>query len=299
MVSTGPISIGGSATSGGLNQSINIELGRAATATSSLNESALRTLAGVPSGAISLSNFYGKSNAFAFTISSPQTDANLRTLAVSAGWNQAALVQATIDPGVQITASSTGTPALTVNGAWPNGVTLTNNGLITGRGGNGGAGRPTGAVASAGNGGGGGTGLAVSSPISITNNSTVAGGGGGGGGGSVGVFGRTFNCSGSGGGGGIGISSGAPAGTSGQQVGFPGGGGTATAAGAGGPSRLAPPGRGGAGGNGGGYGSGGATGGTGINNNGTPGTGGAAGPCTSGNVNITWLVTGNRFGPLN
>jgi hypothetical protein len=56
--SSGPISIGGS-TSG---QSINLELGRSATATSSLNESALRSLAGVSSGAISLSNFYGKSN---------------------------------------------------------------------------------------------------------------------------------------------------------------------------------------------------------------------------------------------
>jgi hypothetical protein len=57
--SSGAISIGGS-TSG---QSINLELGRSATATSSLNETALRTLAGVASGAISLSNFYGKSNA--------------------------------------------------------------------------------------------------------------------------------------------------------------------------------------------------------------------------------------------
>jgi hypothetical protein len=52
------MSIGGSTT----NRSINLELGRSATATSSLNESALRTLAGVASGAISLSNFYGKSN---------------------------------------------------------------------------------------------------------------------------------------------------------------------------------------------------------------------------------------------
>lgn len=55
---SGVISIGGS-TSG---QSINLELGRAATATSSLGESALRTLAGVASGTISMSNFYGKSN---------------------------------------------------------------------------------------------------------------------------------------------------------------------------------------------------------------------------------------------
>lgn len=56
---SGPIRIGGSTTG----QSINLELGRAAGATSSLNESALRTLAVVPSGTISLSNFYGKSNA--------------------------------------------------------------------------------------------------------------------------------------------------------------------------------------------------------------------------------------------
>lgn len=62
LVTTGEISIGGNATSGSLNRSINIELGRAASATSSLNEAALRTLAGVASGAISISNFYGKAN---------------------------------------------------------------------------------------------------------------------------------------------------------------------------------------------------------------------------------------------
>lgn len=53
------LSIGGSTA----NRSINLELGRSATATSSLGESALRTLAGVSSGAISIQNFYGKSNA--------------------------------------------------------------------------------------------------------------------------------------------------------------------------------------------------------------------------------------------
>lgn len=62
LVTTGEISIGGNATSGSLNRSINIELGRAAGATSNLNETALRTLAGVSSGAISLANFYDKSN---------------------------------------------------------------------------------------------------------------------------------------------------------------------------------------------------------------------------------------------
>lgn len=40
---------------------VNTELGRSATATISLNESAVRTLAGVPSGTISMSNLWGKS----------------------------------------------------------------------------------------------------------------------------------------------------------------------------------------------------------------------------------------------
>ncbi len=41
---------------------VNTELGRSATATISLNESAVRTLAGVPSGAISMDNLRGKSS---------------------------------------------------------------------------------------------------------------------------------------------------------------------------------------------------------------------------------------------
>lgn len=57
---TGPISIGG-ATAG---QSINLELGQSASATASLNDTNVRTLAGVASGAITMpTNFYGKSNA--------------------------------------------------------------------------------------------------------------------------------------------------------------------------------------------------------------------------------------------
>lgn len=55
---SGAISIGGSTTG----ESVNLELNLAASYTSSLNDAAFRTLAAVPSGAISLSNFYGKSN---------------------------------------------------------------------------------------------------------------------------------------------------------------------------------------------------------------------------------------------
>lgn len=64
LATSGTISIGGSTA----NRSINLELGRSATATSSLGESALRDLAGVPSGAISMSNFYGKSAAWSATL---------------------------------------------------------------------------------------------------------------------------------------------------------------------------------------------------------------------------------------
>jgi hypothetical protein len=56
--SSGPISLGGS-TAG---QSINLELSKSATATVSLNDTDVRTLAGVASGAIVMpTDFYGKS----------------------------------------------------------------------------------------------------------------------------------------------------------------------------------------------------------------------------------------------
>lgn len=59
LASSGTISIGGSTSS----RSINLELNRSATASSNLNESALRSLANRSSGSISLSHFHGKSNA--------------------------------------------------------------------------------------------------------------------------------------------------------------------------------------------------------------------------------------------
>jgi hypothetical protein len=67
MVASGnTISVAGTATTNGANQSVEYELkstyGTSGANTISLNDSAVRTLAGVASGAISLSNFYGKSN---------------------------------------------------------------------------------------------------------------------------------------------------------------------------------------------------------------------------------------------
>src|SRR5690606_216579 len=72
---------------------------------------------------------------FKFNISGNVNQANLRTLAVSAGWNQSSKVEATIASGVKIYSSATGTPGLTVNGSWPSGVILINKGTISGMGG--------------------------------------------------------------------------------------------------------------------------------------------------------------------
>ena len=55
--SSGPISLGGST----VGQSVNLELGNSATAQISLNDTAVRNLAGISSGAISLNDLYGTS----------------------------------------------------------------------------------------------------------------------------------------------------------------------------------------------------------------------------------------------
>lgn len=127
---------------------------------------------------LSFNEFYGKrltSPTFSFSIASNQTNANLRSLAVAAGWNQSSAVIATVNSGVYIYSTSTGTPGLTINGSWPGGITLVNNGNIMGMGGAGGSG---GSVV----GEAGGPAISLGVSCTITNNSYIAGGGGGGGG---------------------------------------------------------------------------------------------------------------------
>lgn len=299
---------------------INVELGVAGTTQASLGQASYRTLAGVPSGAISMSDFYGKSNTFSFTISSNQTNANLRSLAVAAGWNQSSNVVATINSGVYVSSNSTGTPALTVNGSFPGGVSLVNNGIIAGMGGAGGiGGMYSNAPGSAGS--AGGLALSVSTAISITNNNIIAGGGGGGGGGQSrwrtdsSKAGSIFYGYGGGGGGGgrTGLTN--SSGGQGKASTLPSSGyftyyrlasqwgfdGTSSSAGAGGVFTYSGyGGTGGAGGSGGGWGSAGASGGAGTGGSVWDGAygGGAAGGAVSGNANITWVATGTRYGGI-
>ncbi len=305
---------------------INVELGVAGTTTASLNQTSYRTLAGVPSGTISLSNFYGKANQFNLTISTNQTNANLRTLALNAGWNGTSKVVATINSGVYVSSNSTGTPGLTISGSFPNTVSLINNGYIIGMGGVGGAGSGrsggvytfTGAVAGS-NGSAGGLALLVSTPVSITNNSTIGGGGGGGGGGRGYVNqiseGIAYEAVGGGGGGGgrggatnVSGGAGGAIGTTQQgtsRVGTTGGTGTSGGAGGGGAGGyIRASFSGGAGGAGGSWGAGGSSGSSGVGTYydavglGGPYSGGAAGAAVSGNGNITWVATGTRLGAI-
>lgn len=280
------------------------------------------TILGNPpySGPISLADFRGVTKVFVFNdvVSSNLADYNLRNRAILAGWNGTMMIAATItiNGGVYVYSSSTGsaafvlgTPTLPVGST----VTLTNNGFIAGRGGQGGqGGSVTAGVASNGAAGtAGGPALSVNYTISITNNGTIGGGGGGGGGGSSqGYIAKVVQgATGGGGGGGqslgalgaAGASSGntdgtfaGTAGTAGT-LGGPGAGGSGTGHGPIGPD-------GGDGGTGGTFGQPGAAGE--LYNNGqhtsisSPGGGGAAGAAVIGNAFITWLVTGTRLGSI-
>jgi len=278
---------------------VNVELGLSATAQISLNDSAVRTLFGVASGAINMQNGYGKANEFAFTISSNINDANLRSLAVAAGWNESTALIATLNSGIYISSTDTGTPALTINGSFPSGVKFVNNGTVVGDGGNGGVGGYS--YYQAGTAGGtGGTAISVSVPASIENNGIIAGGGGGGGGGAGSLYeyypyGQGMQIAYTRGGGGGGGQSGLTnsSGGYGNQYGANG---TISAAGGGGGGGT----RAGTGGTGGNWGANGSNGGTGLyaGDSSSPGGGGAGGSAVSGNTNITWISTGTRYGGI-
>lgn len=125
------------------------------------------------SGAIDISDFYGASNQFAFSITSTQTNADIRSLAITAGWDQSTPLIANVDEGVVLYSNSTSTGGAVVSGSFPSGVTIVNSGAITGQGG------------SYNQAGGMALQITTSDTVNITNNSGafIAGGGGGGAGG--------------------------------------------------------------------------------------------------------------------
>jgi len=110
-------------------------------------------------------------------------------------------VTVTINSGIIVGSTDTSIPALTIeNFAGGSRVTIINNGVIVGRGGNGGAGFSTSGTS----GKNGGTAISTTVPLSIENNGFIGGGGGGGQGGKKGTCGECYDDFGSSGGGGAG-----------------------------------------------------------------------------------------------
>lgn len=301
MNSSGPISLAG--TTAGV--SIEIENGGNGTTMISLNDTAVRNLAGVPSGAITMpTNFYGKSNrvAIAITISANTANYTLNTAKATGYVAGKSDITLTINSGVIVSSASTGSYAFVVDTSWAAGdtITIVNNGTILGKGGNGGIGATNSVGAGAGT--SAGPALNVQRATSINNVNRIAGGGGGGGGGAKGfaIHGKNQDdWGGGGGGGGIGIGSAGAGGTIG--MGFGGSAGTAgtlTANGNGGFGGSSAYGAGGSGGTGGTYGTSGVNGMNASQNTSTPGNGGAAGAAVVGNTNITWIAVGTRNGSI-
>jgi hypothetical protein len=291
---SGPISL----------NNVNVELGLSGTTSINMNQASVRTLFAVPSGAISMSNGYGKSNRVtaAATISSDTANYTVNTAKASGYVAGVTDFTLTINNGVTVFSNSTGSYAMTVDTSWSAGdtVTIVNNGTIVGRGGDGGPGG-TGVYGGGSSGGGGGPALLVQRAITMNNLNRIAGGGGGGGG-RNGTFYQSDEApggcgdyyAGGSGGGGIGGSSGGGVtqdfwANARRNTGGAGGAGSLTSAG-GGSSRNGQ-----TGGSGGGYGSAGSAG---SGSEGGPG-GGAGGVCIQGNSNITYTNTGTRNGTIN
>lgn len=244
---------------------------------------------GVPSsGQISFDDLRGKSNITILTApaSSILYNVNVRQALIDSGWDQNLPATYIIPATTYITSTTTATPALTVSGSFPNGITIVNNGYILGRGGNGGG--------SGGNGGApGGHAIYLTTNCSIDNKNTIAGGGGGGG------SGQTGDNYSSGGGGG-----GAPFGVNGGSAYYYGGS-NATISTAGIADMLHNPPYGGygadrwgvTGGNGGDWGQAGISGNSGGGRSG-PGAGAKAGAFIDGYNYATLITRGTLLGEI-
>lgn len=189
--SSGPISLAGTVAG----QSIELELDGNGTTRISLNDTAVRTLAEVPSGVITMpTNFYGKSNRVAlnYVFSANTANASLNMSAISGYRSGKSDITITVNSGVYLYATSTGSYGLNLTGgASGDTILLVNNGYIMGQGGSGGGNRSSTATNYPGNPGGPALNIGTNINITInqTNGSAYIGGGGGSGGGVYGAGG--------------------------------------------------------------------------------------------------------------
>ena len=237
------------------------------------------------SGQIAMGNFYGSTNRIPIALNLTSNTYNYDVFTNRGPTYVAGIsdVTVTVNPGVTVGSTSTGTYAMLVPSGFNPGdtVRIVNNGVIQAMGGGGGNGQaPTSSVPTPGL--VGGDAIYVNRPTIITNNSVVAGGGGGGGGGAAGRGpGPKFVpvTGGGGGGGGAGFNGGA-GGAGGGNGGGAGSPGTSPAGGSGG----------------GGWVSGGPGGGRGAAGTNSTAAGGAGGRYIVGNPFVTWPATGTRNG---
>lgn len=159
---------------------INKELGRAENATFSLNDAAVRALAGKSPGAISFADFYGKASEIVARVTTSGAGPDLmKSLFSAADWAANTKKRVIINSGVEISGPWGYGLALTDNasgqaGSFGGSLILQNDGIISGRGGaaNGGAGTDALLINFTGRNG---------QKVEIINNGTLRGGGGGGG----------------------------------------------------------------------------------------------------------------------
>ncbi|SUE95811.1 Uncharacterised protein [Ectopseudomonas mendocina] len=244
---------------------VNVELDKGSTALISLNDADVRQLANVPSGQISLSSLYGKTNVqeVIFDNSGAAWGTpkawNLYNIFVYLGITLTSPNVRVILRNISIGCDNTSTPALETGTGWPAGTNLEvilENATVWGYNGAGGAG---GYKRSGYPGGAGGPAMRITGSISggsitvdLRTGSYVRGGGGGGGGGSGGsrfiVQDGTYYYTGGAGGRGAGYLGGNTAGATSSYAGTGGTGGTYGAAGAAGAADDYAGGAGGAGG---------------------------------------------------
>jgi hypothetical protein len=274
---------------------VNVELGFPSTTLITMNDANVRTLAGVGGSGtvISMNDLRGKSNrvSIALTISANTANYNVYTSRGPTYDPGKSDITVTVNPGIIVYSTSTGTAAFSVPSAFnpADTITVVNNGTILGCGGGGGGGGSAG-VGFANPGGSGsaaGGAFLTQRAVTVNNLNRIAGGGGGGGGGggSAAVTpddGNWYPAPGGSGGSGIGGSS-------------------LTSPSPGSTGSTAPLGnKGGNGGAGGNYGSSGSSGQSGSNGTilGSGGSGGAGGYAISGNPFITYTNTGTRDGGI-
>jgi hypothetical protein len=178
---SGVMSIGGTT----VGASINLELNLSATANSSIGQADFRALAQKPSGVISLSDFYGKSNIIVIPpITTNTADKVITAFGIPGYVAGESKLELTINSGVYLYATNVTTFGLKLIDFSPGDtINIINNGYILGKGGKGGYGqglREPSTLAGAGQ--AGGAAISISCNVTITNNSYIAGGGGGGGG---------------------------------------------------------------------------------------------------------------------